>query len=290
MPKVNIILDATMLDTFLSCPAKYNYRFRKLKVTTTKAKPLDRGSLVHMGEEGYWKGLATGKNFDERIKLAVNEMHLASIDSDMDADEVSRTIDVTIESMKHWRNEDEEFRVKAVEEPFVYLLYEDDNICIYMMGKIDLLADFRNYSDLVMDHKSYERDFPLKRTANQFSNYVNAIGSNYLLVNRVGFQKSLTPPNKHKRIMLTYDPAFLEQWKNNVVSIIKNEYLRCTAENNWPMNFTSCDKFNRLCEYHDVCDTSGEANKEYKLNMHFADGEIWDVSALLSGSKKKKDE
>lgn len=284
MSKTNIVLDATMLDTFLLCPCKFNYRFNLNRVTTTKAKPLDRGGLVHVGQEEYFKALKDKKKFDERMEIAVKAMQLHSLESDMELEDISRTIDVTIESITRWKDQDETLEILDVETPFIYLLYEDDDVRIYMMGKIDLLVNQNypaRYEKIPYDHKTYERDFPVKRLVNQFCNYAYATGSNYLCVNRIGFQTSIKPEIKHKRIMLSYDHLILEQWKANVVSVTK-EYIRCAAENDWPMNFTSCDKFNRLCEYHPVCDSSGMPAKEFKLHSLFNVGEKWDVSAILN--------
>jgi hypothetical protein len=116
--------------------------------------------------------------------------------------------------------------------------------------------------------------------SNQFRNYCFALKSNWLVVNRIGFQKTLKPHDKFKRPRVSYDPLQFEQWKHNVVLNIM-EYLTCVATNEWPMNETSCDKYHRRCEYYDVCDASGQPAKEYKLMTNFVKTEPWDVSKVL---------
>jgi hypothetical protein len=293
MPKANILLDATMLDTYELCPARFNYRFNLNRVTPEKAKPLDRGTLVHLGLEDYYKALQKKESFEQAKKVLIHSVQVASVDSDLDADTVSRVIDVLIEHCNRWRDRDEALEILEIEKSFIYVLYEDDNVRILMMGKIDLIVNEiingMRYENVVYDHKSYDRDFPLKRLNNQFCNYSVATESNYLFVNRVGFQTSIKPEIKHKRVLLTYDPMFLEQWKKNTVKIILDRYLESVASDNWTMNLTSCDKYNRLCEYYEVCDSSGEEAKSYKLHTNFNIGEKWDVSALLGKKKDSND-
>lgn len=281
---VNIILDATMLDTFQSCPAKFNYRFKHNKVTLVKAKPLDRGTLVHNGLEIYFKHLQKDNNWGAAVDALREAMLATSHESDLSIEDIHRSIEVVTESCQVQKNRDLRFEILAVESSFSYLLHEDEMIRVIMMGKIDLLVNFMDYQNLPIDHKTYERDFPLRRRTNQFCNYANAVASNYLFVNRIGFQTSIKPEVKHKFVPLSYDPVFLDQWKSNVVKWCY-QYLECEATGEFPMNDTSCDKYNRLCEYNEICDTSGEEVKVWKLNVNFNTAEPWDVGSVL-GKKR----
>lgn len=281
MSKIDIVLDATMLDTFMSCAAKFNMRFKMNKTTEKKVAALDKGSLVHAGMEGYYKSLKEHQRYTDCVDAGVQDIRiLAATDSDLEPSEVSRIVDVCIDNWDYWRVADQRFEILEVERPFVYNLHEDDKVRILMIGKIDLLVNDNTYLNLPFDHKSYERDFPVKRLTNQFINYSNAVGSNYLMVNRIGFQKTVARELKYKRVPLSYDPLIIEQWKQNV---IKWAYLYLEYEmiGQWPMNLTSCDKYNRLCEYYEVCDSSGEESKIYKLTANFKTDKPWDVSAAL---------
>jgi hypothetical protein len=282
MSKVNIVLDATMLDTFLSCPAKFNMRFNLNRVTPSKAVPLDRGDLVHFGLEHYYQVLHK-IGYDKALELLIQKVRERAIEeSDLEPEEWSRIIDVLIEHCQHWRYKDESLEILQVEQAFSYVLHEDDDIRIIMIGKIDLLVNDGDYRNTPYDHKTYSREFPVHRKTNQFCNYAYATGSNYLIVNRIGLQTSIKPAIKHKRIPLSYDPLFLEQWRQNVIKWC-NFYLDCAANNDWPLNDTSCDKFNRLCEYYEICDTSGNEGKIFKLETNFKVTEQWDVSKPLRG-------
>lgn len=282
---VNIILDATMLDTFQSCECKFNYRFNFNKVPLLTPKPLDQGGLAHIGAEVYYKELQKKTPFKERIEAsdtAINESW--SKDSEIpyeDCVEIQRNLN---QSFEKWQYEDESMEILAVETPFAYQLFSDDEINVIMMGKIDLLVNWffngTQYKNLPIDHKTYSRKREYRRMANQFSNYAYACSSNYLFVNKIGLQTSLKPVDKHIRTPLSYDEFYLKQWRDDTVKWCRR-YLDCVMNNSWPLNRTSCDKFNRDCEYLPVCDSSGEESKVFKLTAMFKDTEPWDVSQSL---------
>lgn len=280
-------MDASQLDTFRSCEAKYNYRYNLNKSLPTKARQLDRGTLVHVGAETYYECIKNKKDYNESVTKALSKIREAgATDSDLEVEEISRIVDVMEEYFDYWKVADQNLRIKAVEQPFIYLLHEDDEVKIYMAGKIDLLYDDDKYEGLPLDHKSIERDSEVYRMSNQFKNYCYATKSNYLVVNRIGFQKTLKPAEKYKRIPVSYDHLMLEEWKQNVIKVISNHYLECSANNAWPMNETSCTKYGRKCEYYEVCDSSGIESKNFKLNNNFITIEPWDVSKVLRKSSE----
>ncbi len=276
-----------MIDTFMTCECKFNYRFNLNKTLPTKAPQLDRGSILHMGFEGYFNALKNRIEFKERIAISRAAMQKASIETELQDDILERIEAVFIESCNVFRDRDEGMEVLAVEQPFSYVLHEDESIRLVMIGKIDLLVNEPGYVNLPYDHKSYERDYPLDRKANQFCNYTYATGSNYLVVNRVGMQTTIIPVKKHKRVPLSYDPLFLESWKKNVIKWAYR-YLDCVIDKEWPLNTTSCNKYNRMCEYDDVCNASGQEAKSYKLTALYEDSEVWDVSKSLGQKVESK--
>jgi hypothetical protein len=291
--KATIIIDASQYDLFQTCKFRYYvaYILRRGLPPNQKNNSLDMGTVIHEGFGAYYEELKKGTLFNERIDALVMRTRSFAADpknSNIDLDKVELLIKVMRLNLDIWRWEDEMLEVIAVEQPFAYLLYEDDDIRIILTGKIDLLVNkpaFRNspeYLNLPYDHKSYSRDSQVLRTSNQFINYAIATSSNYLIVNRVGLQTSKEPSEIHKRIPLSYDPEFLQQWKDNIKNVILEEYAICVANNYWPTDFTSCLKFNRLCEYHEVCDSSGKEAKLFKLTNNYVETEAWDVTKRIS--------
>jgi len=285
--KANISFSASGIDLFQLCEARYDMKENQNKVLPMiqKSKSLDLGTLAHEGLEVYFNGIKNGIHYNDRMQATLMKIRQVSSDpehSNADPDEVNKILTAVEESCDLWRAEDENLIVHAVETPFDYVLYEDDYVRIIISGKIDLLCDIlplgRNagYPNIPFDHKTYGREFPTYRLSNQFTNYVIATDSNYLIVNKIGLQKSLKPVEKHKRIPLSFDPLIKQQWKENIINMILEQYLGCVTSGNWKMNFTSCYKFNRLCEYYEVCDSSGPEAKAFKLENNYVEGKPWD--------------
>jgi PD-(D/E)XK nuclease superfamily protein len=284
MAKVNIVMDMSQFDLFRLCECRFDYRYNKNKTGPNKAHQLDRGTLVHIGAEVYYEGIRNGLHYQDAVNAALSKIREAGvIATDLEPEAVSRVIDVMEEYFDYWRVEDQNLHITAVEQAFLYKLYEDDEITIHLSGKIDLIYSDNKHTHMPMDHKSYDRDFEVHRMSNQFKNYTYALtqgDGGELIVNRIGFQKTLKPHEKFKRPQLSYDKVYLQQWRQNVIKVIFH-YLNCVAEDSWPMNETSCDKYHRKCEYFEVCDASGIEAKLYKLNANYNTVEPWDVSKSL---------
>jgi len=295
--KVNIILDMSMWDLFELCKARYNYRHNmNMSVPMSqKSQALDSGGLAHEGLEVYFKMLKQEYRYQDRMDKCIERMRLVSSDPDqcnLNPEETKRVMQAVEESCHFWRFEDEMMRIHEVERAFAYVLYEDEFIRIIISGKIDILVDIpplgRNsgYTNIPVDHKTFSRDFEVLTLSNQFMNYCVATSSNYLYVNRIGLhdpeaKKPKPAEEKFLRVPMSYDNTILEDFKQNLIAGILYEYLPCVAEQRWRMNFTSCFKFNRKCEYYDVCETSGAENKLSKLEQGFVIASPWDVTAKL---------
>jgi hypothetical protein len=292
-PKVNIILDASKIDLFETCPARYNFRHnhnRGLSIVH-KAKALDLGTLAHEGLGVYFSMLASGEHYNDRMQaclMKIREVNSNPDESNSEPEDVLIICSAVEQSCDYWRAEDENcLEILTVETPFAYELFSDDTVRIIISGKIDLLVNFRgigrnaSYERLPIDHKTFSRDSLLLRKSNQFINYCNAVESNYIVINRIGLQKTKSAEDKFKRIPLSYDPIYIADWKNNLTRMILNEYLICVAEDYWPEKPTSCNKFNRLCEYYNICDSSGQDAKDNKLENEYVLQTPWDVTKTL---------
>jgi len=292
--KASIVLDASKIDLFETCPARYNFRHNHNRTLPLihKAKALDLGSLAHNGLEVYYKMLAEGISYNDRMQsclMKIRELSSNPDESNSEPEEVQTLMNAVEQSCDYWRAEDENcLEILAVESPFAYVLFEDDDIRIIISGKIDLLVNFSgigraaSYQRLPIDHKTFSRDSMLLRKSNQFINYCNAVESNYLVVNRIGLQKTVKAEDKFKRIPLSYDPVYIASWRTNLTAMILNEYLGAVANEVWVEKPTSCNKFNRLCEYYAICDSSGEDVKAAKLEDQYVIVPEWDVTKGLT--------
>jgi hypothetical protein len=286
MSKLNIVMDISQYDTFRMCERKYYYRYIRNIHPLIPAKPLDRGTLVHLACETYYELIKINTPYVDAVQKALSAVRMAGLDTDLDVDEILRVIDVMEEYFDHWRVVDQRFQINDVEKSILYLLHEAETWKFYLSGKIDLIITDNQYTNLPLDHKSYDRQYNTTRMSNQFKNYVNALNSNFLVVNKIGFQKTVPAHEKFIRVPLSFDPVYLEQWKQNVIKVI-DHYVECLADDYWPLNETSCDKFNRKCEYFEVCDSSGQEAAEFKLVQFFKKGEPWDVTKGLKKTSEQ---
>lgn len=293
--KVNIVIDASQYDMLRLCEQRYFLRYVKNKThPDARTDALDKGTLVHLGNEIYYQALKDGAKYDYAVSAALLKIKEAgTIATGLETKEVDMVLDTMESYYDYWRPVDQDLTIHEVEGPILYLLYEDDDIRIHMSGKIDLLYSDVKYTRVPMDHKSFARTHETNELSNQFKNYVYATQSTYLFVNKIGFPKTLKPHEKFKRVPISYDTLQLNSWKDNVVRVIKGTYLPMMADYLetqdpmvWTMNETSCDKFNRQCEYYDVCKSSGIIAKLFKLNAEFIDVPAWDVTKSLEKTSK----
>jgi hypothetical protein len=290
MSKINIVMDMSQYDMFLLCPFRFRNRYKlnlELPKHIAKTDALDRGTLVHIACETYYESLKSGAKYDYAVNSALLKLKEAFvIESNLDNDEASHIVDTMEEYFDYWRVADQSFEILGVEEPFIYLLHEDDEVRIHLAGKIDLRIKDNKYNNQPYDHKSFSRSGPVNSLSNQFKNYCFVAESNILVVNRIGLQKSLKPHEKFLRVPVSYDHLVFESWKKNVIVNIMY-YLQCEADGYWPTNETSCDKFNRRCEYYEICESSGEEAKNFKLMSNYIKVPAWDVSAVLRKSSEE---
>ena len=287
MAKVNIIMDTSQYDMFRLCEQRFEYRYKlNLVPAGDQNENLDRGNLIHICCETYYESLKSGAKYEYAVNSALMKLKEASVtQSDLDSEHVNLIITTMEEYFDFWRVADQSFEIIEVEKPFIYVLYEDDEVRIHMAGKIDLIISDNKYKNQPHDHKSFKRSGPVNDMSNQFKNYCVATESDILVVNKIGLQKTLKPHEKYLRVPVSYDHLKLQQWKDNTVKVIMY-YLQCEAENSWPLNETSCDKFNRRCEYYEVCNSSGKEAKLFKLTNNFVQIEPWDVTKVLRKSSE----
>ncbi len=75
---------------------------------------------------------------------------------------------------------------------------------------------------------------------------------------------------------MTYDPYQIEAWKKDTIFKLTNEYLTYVKHGYWPTNFTSCSKYNKMCQFYNVCRASGDESKEFILESTFVEAEPYD--------------
>src|SRR3990170_6460655 len=149
MSKVNIVMDMSMYDMFLLCPYRFRNRYKLHLEAPVKNDNLDRGQLIHLACETYYESLKSGAKFEYASNSALMKLkHAFVAESNLDNDEARQIFDTMEEYFEYWRVADQGFEILGVEEPFIYLLYEYDEVKIHLAGKIDLRIKDNKYDNL----------------------------------------------------------------------------------------------------------------------------------------------
>src|ERR1700681_4406189 len=110
--KANIILDASKIDLFETCPRRYFFRYIRNKGLPViyKNKSLDLGGLAHEGLAVYYKMLGEQKHYNDRVQsslMKIREISSDPMQSNSEPEEVQKLLNVTEQYFDYWRSEDE---------------------------------------------------------------------------------------------------------------------------------------------------------------------------------------
>ena len=171
------------------------------------------------------------------------------------------------------------WKILEVEKAFISELFKDEEIGIYLTGKIDVIADVPNYGISVIDHKSSRRSQEVEPLSNQFTLYSWATEIKTIIINKVGFQKTVPPEKRFSRHPLFYTNVQIERWVKNTIWWCKF-YAFCLENDSWPENRTSCDKYGG-CIYTPICRSATDEGMIAQISNNFIKGKKWDVTEIL---------
>jgi len=271
--QINFIIDSSVLNAFEKCPTLMKYQYvDNLRLKGKKETALEKGDLEHVGLKHYYRAMKETRNWDKAREIGLDKI-LKYIEagkvslSKEDIDDVTMAFIGYVEFYRF-----ERWVPLEVERPFRVVIYEDDDLRVIFQGKIDLIVDTGQIS-VPVDHKTESRRTEPIELNNQFMAYCYAAKSNNLIVNKIGFQKSLKAEDKFYRRMLSYEDDVLEEWKDETIFKIR-ELLGYAEINYFPHRYTSCqDKYGK-CIFHNVCHIGREA-RDMKLKSEFVVSEPW---------------
>jgi hypothetical protein len=216
--------------------------------------------------------------FADIVRFAISAGEYLAVKMDLEAAVSESVIYQFSEYCKYYQHDG--WHPLAVEEVGSKVLYEDEDLKIIYNFKIDLIAE-KGTILAPWDHKTASQRKEPTSVSNQFIGYCYGLGVDYIVVNKIGFQKTLPPKERFQRFTLQITPQRIDEWVVNSIYWAK-QYLACTEADYWPMNLTSCDKYSGCIYLRQICEVAPE-NRLYNLERDFKIGDEWDVANALEG-------
>lgn len=299
-----ISADSQILNSIQACPRKTELSFIAHLEAEEKAEALEKGSEMHNMLELHYllKGNLFVPDKPRQIETDLNEAGVVIPRGTTDHDEITKTViecgkfygsrgnlpmEVVAETIFQYTEYAEHYRHDgwvplAVEEVGSKVIYEDEMYKFVYNFKIDLIAE-RGNTIVPFDHKTSKRRSSLSSMSNQFMGYAWGLDKQHVIVNRIGFQKTLPREQRFERPMLSYTPGRLEQWRRNTIYWFF-EIAKHLSSNYWPLNLTSCDKYSG-CVFESIC-SKDPSLQELEIQRNFKERESpWDVARILEVAK-----
>lgn len=275
-------MDSTILNTLQNCGRKMKMEFIDNWRPTEKAEALEKGDLLHQMFAHYYRGRRAGLTKQDQthavlIAEAMAKARDASVPMALSQDTVEEDIRQFKENILFWQRDG--WEVLEVEQSFSKVLYERpdtperEGLRVLYEGIVDLIVEHPSpRGTYIVDHKSASRRSNPTKLSNQFMGYCWALDKNQVIINRVGFQKTLSAEERFQRVFLAYESQLIKEWVQQaiywahvLVSYIDRDYF--------PPNFTSCDKY-AGCIFQQVCGTIPQV-RDFKLASFYYKGEPW---------------
>lgn len=277
--KIIVAIDSQRLEAMQSCMMFYDYRFNKSLVPINTPDYLERGSLIHHMLAQFYKmrkyqsrWYINGKSYRDIVDICIRVGRSEALSLGLDIAEVEDVIEVFKQYTDLWEN-DSWTDIVGVEQTSAKVLYDSDSLTILYEAKMDLVLRIGG-NITAIDHKHSKSRRDPNQLSNQFKGYCWSLGNNNLIVNEIGFQKTIKPVEKFRRHMLSFPDSIIEEWKRNTIFWVKFT-LGCTDSGIYPRNFSSCDKFSG-CDFRHICSAEPGDLREFRLRKDFKE-KVWDV-------------
>jgi hypothetical protein len=309
IPKKNVVLDATVLSTLMSCARLADFRFnRNFMSVNGKSNSLEVGSVVHKVLEVAYREMSKGFKREQAINagLLAGELYAngcpycADFTSTPDIlkpkcghspDEYPGVKNSPVDSQGYlvgWK-----WALETARQYFEYykndfwvplevevvrgaIVYEDDEIRILWKAKLDWIVD-TNQGIFPVDHKTQKQKRKKIKLNNQFMGQCLVMNTRNMFVNNIGFQTTLKPEEKFTRELMSYSADALHEWQSEILPYYAYKLIEYTENNHWPANFTHCENKYGNCPFIDVC-SSDRGMRVETLRAQFMIGPVWNPS------------
>lgn len=153
------------------------------------------------------------------------------------------------------------------------VLFEDDEIRILWKAKLDLITD-TNQGILPVDHKTMKQRRNTTKLNNQFKGQCLIMGTRNVIINKVGFQKTLPPAEKFERAPISYSAPVLIEWQSQILPYYAYKLIEYNETGYWPPNYNNCENKYGDCVFRGVCESDPEMREE-EIKLNFYVGPEW---------------
>ena len=154
------------------------------------------------------------------------------------------------------------------------VLYEDEEIRVMWKAKLDGVFD-TNQAILPMDHKTMKQNRKTNSMNNQFMGQCLIMKSRNVIINKIGFQKTLAPAEKFIRSPISYTAERLLEWQSETLPFYAKLLLMYAETGHFPPNFTSCEGKYGDCNFYEHVCSDNPSMREENLKLHFMVGPEW---------------
>lgn len=153
------------------------------------------------------------------------------------------------------------------------ILYEDDELRILWKAKLDWLVD-TNQGIFAVDHKTSKQRRPKIKLNNQFMGQCLVTDSRSMIINEIGFQKTLKPNEKFLRPIMSYSADALAEWQGTILPYWAYKMVEYQETEFWPPNLTHCENKYGNCPFIHACEADPQM-RENELRINFIKGPDW---------------
>lgn len=251
--------DSQILDAFSKCETYMQLGFIENLTPIESSYSIQRGSLVHDIVEHYYKVYKEKRDRSYSMMQAL-ELGRARI-THYDAIDIPRGVQI-LDNMREYfiYYAGEKWIPLETEAIHKKVIFEDDELVLLYVCKVDLTVMDHPILKMAVDHKTYDRWFDPLSLENQFTGYATVLDIQHLTVNKIGFQSSYGPDKKFRRVKLTYSETKKQEWIHNTARLVK-DMIFCMENDSFPMRRTQCGMYGG-CNKLPICDMDPRARPE----------------------------
>ena len=304
IPKKNIIMDATLLSSLMSCgrlhDLRYNHNFVSLK---GKSNSLEIGSLIHKVLEVYYKHMVNGFKREVAIgqSLIAGQLYIDGCPHCADTTNLTPACKHEVGEYPGMFNTAQEndgyktgwtWALKTCEAYFERykndswiplavewvkgeVLYQDDEIRILWKAKFDLTVDTNQIGICSVDHKTFKQRRDKNTLSNQFIGQCLLLKSRNVIVNKIGLQTTLKIDERLTREVVSFSADRLIEWQQEILPYYAYKYIQYSESEYWPPDYTHCDTMYGPCAYKQVCEAD-RGMREEVLRLNYVQAPVWD--------------